>query len=606
MLVVIFLFQIPEVIKDRMNHYEKNEYEEQIAADLNKENAFLATKETAEKTGRYVVFIGEKDGSVGQLVNDWCAYTKRYVEWYQSVSDYQPQKGLTPEAVLLEAGALEGKDDTEKLIGLADAGNHLIFCNLPEVTTLQDDKKLQELLGISQIVRKEVKTEGIRLLEGFLLGGQKDYLQDEEQENQQELQDLQLEMPWYRVSSGTRTYMMGLLAQQPSGGGNSTETEEEGELENEELPAILWRNNWNGAMIFAVNGGYLESNAGLGFLSAIMTELKQYDIYPVINAQNLVVLNFPDLADENSEEMMKRYSQKLKAVYRDIVWPGLVSVAQQNSLKLTLMISPQMDYADEIEPEEDTLIYYMKLFQEQRAETGLSGVYQEEENLEVKLGTDAAFLKQAVPAYAILSFYQGNMTQEEVTEALETEMLKKVQTVFTDYQANQPMVSYWNDTVLKQSGITDGYTHTFSDNLKMNSIETALGYSTIQVDVNPVAYPDSDEQSWEKLSKKFASNTSTYWKNYSCFAKTTLAESDTRVRRFLALDYTQERVEDEIHIKIQQFDEQACFILRTHGEELVSAEGAVYTKIEEDAYLIEAGQENVVLEVRKEARRKYY
>ena len=28
MLVIVFMFQIPEVVKDKVNHYDKNEYEE--------------------------------------------------------------------------------------------------------------------------------------------------------------------------------------------------------------------------------------------------------------------------------------------------------------------------------------------------------------------------------------------------------------------------------------------------------------------------------------------------------------------------------------------------------------------------------------------------
>lgn len=604
MLVIVFMFQIPEVIKDQVNHYGENEYEAQIAADINKDNSYIATEDSALETGRFVVFIGPKNSVVGELVNDWCSYTKRYVECYTAVADYKPMKNLQPEALLIDANVLSGKADTARLVRLAEAGINLIFCNLPNVETIQADRELQELLGIREIINKEVKTEGIRLLNGFLLGGQKDYILDDSMEKTQ--QDLQLSMPWYRVSSGTKTYMMGIVQKTTSGVENSTEYDTESKLENEDMPAVIWRNSVGSAKVFAVNGDYLGSNTGLGFLSAMMSELKEYDIYPIINAQNLVVLNFPDLTDENSGEMMERYSQKLKAVYRDIVWPGLVSVAQQNSLKLTLMIMPQRDYADDLEPEEDTLVYYMKLFQEQNAETGLSGVYEENSSLERKLGTDEYFLNEVVPDYSILSFYQGNMTDEEVVDALEREMLSKVRTVFTDYQETQSLVSYWNETVLGQSGITDGYVHTFADNLRMNSIETALGYSTIQVDVNPVAFPSSDEESWEKLSKKFAGNTSTYWKSYSCFAKTTLAESDTRVRQFLALNFTQKRIENQIQLTISHFKGQAWFILRTHGEEPVAAEGATFTKIEDNAYLIEANQEKVVLEVKEKSQRKYY
>ena len=34
-----------------------------------------------------------------------------------------------------------------------------------------------------------------------------------EEEDEKERQDLQLEVPWYQVGSGTKTYMVGLLDQ---------------------------------------------------------------------------------------------------------------------------------------------------------------------------------------------------------------------------------------------------------------------------------------------------------------------------------------------------------------------------------------------------------
>lgn len=359
-------------------------------------------------------------------------------------------------------------------------------------------------------------------------------------------------------------------------------------------------------MTFAVNADYLSGNAGIGILSAMMLEMKDYDIYPVVNAQNMVILNFPDLADENQTEMMKRYSQSLEAVYRDIVWPGLVSIAQQNDYKMTCMLMPQMEYKDDVKPKEEVLVYYMKLFQEQNIEGGLSGTYSEEVGVSKKLDQDIGFLKQVMPDYTILSFYQGNMKDKEVEDALKRDRLGKVRTVFTDYDDSAPLMSYQWDSILKQSGISDGYSHTFSENLRMMSIQTALGYSNIQIDVNPVAYPIEDEDSWEKLSRKFAGNTSTYWKRFRKFAKTTLAESNARIRRFLALDYEQERRDNVISLKVSHFEKEAYFILRTHGEDIKQATGAEFEKIEDGAFLITATEENVQLELEEAEGRYYY
>ncbi len=605
MLVVMFMFQIPEILKDRVNPYGKNEYER--SANPKQEEKLLAgaTKDDGEwkGKGRYAVYIGDETGTpTGRVMAEWCSYTKRCLESYRSLSDYEIDEEALPEAVFIDANYLDIEKDLLTLGKLSGEGVHMVFCNLPDVKEVEDSAQLRSMLGIREVVEEKIKAEGIRVMDGFLLGGAKEYILDDTMEKTQ--QDLKLSMPWYRVSSGTKVFLYGMM--------EDDTMEEYGLMENgdvimrnQNLPAVIWRNSYRNSFIFAVNGDYLAGNEGLGILSAIMYEMKGYDVYPIINAQNLVVLNFPDLSDENEDEMMERYSQSLKAVYRDIVWPGLVSVAQQNSYKMTCMIMPQMEYFDENNPEEDMLVYYMKLFQEQGAETGLSGTHGKGVGVSEKLDQDIGFLDAVVPDYSILSFYQGNLGDGEMQQALGRDRLKTVRTIFEDYGDSDWMVDYGFGTIIKQRGVCDGYSHKFSEDLRMVSIQTALGYSNIQIDLNPIAYPSSDEDSWEKLARKFAGNTSTYWKKFRKFNKTTLAESNLNIRKFLALDYTYRRVRDVISIHLDNFDEKAWLLLRTHGEEIEGIIGAEAEEIEESVYLITAKSREVQIKL-KGAQKRYY
>ena len=287
------------------------------------------------------------------------------------------------------------------------------------------------------------------------------------------------------------------------------------------------------------------------------------------------------------------------------MWPGLESVAQQNSNKMTCMVSPQTNYVDDLQPEGETFVYFMKLFREQNVEAGLSGSYGRQTNLSQKLDEDIKFIDKYVPDYTVLSLYQGNMTDEEMEEALKREKFDNVRTILKDYDESAQLVSLDEDGIVRQSGICDGYSHTFREDLRMMSIQTALGYSNIQVDISPVAHPSSDKDTWEKLSRKFAGNTSTFWKPFRSFQKTTLAESDMRIRRFLALDYQQERKGDVISLHISNFEKEASFILRTHGEKIEQAAGAEFEKIEDGAYLVTATEREVRLDL-EEAHDRYY
>ena len=61
-----------------------------------------------------------------------------------------------------------------------------------------------------------------------------------------------------------------------------------------------------------------------------------------------------------------------------------------------------------------------------------------------------------------------------------------------------------------------------------------------------------------------------------------------------------------VTLNISNFEEEAWFIFRTHGESIKRVEGAEYEEIEEDAYLITATDSNVRLELQEAQERFYY
>ena len=115
----------------------------------------------------------------------------------------------------------------------------------------------------------------------------------------------------------------------------------------------------------------MKDSTALGLLNGMITEASEYYIYPVVNAQNLSMINFPAFADENDEEMMKLYSQSVTGMTRDIMWPSLISIVEKGKLKMTCFMQPQADYEDGIEPDTKDMIFYLKQMKEQEAEVGL-------------------------------------------------------------------------------------------------------------------------------------------------------------------------------------------------------------------------------------------
>ena len=175
----------------------------------------------------------------------------------------------------------------------------------------------------------------------------------------------------------------------------------------------------------------------------------------------------------------------------------------------------------------------------------------------------------------------------------DTDLLRNVSTLVCEYTEEEPVVSYCSDSVTLQSVTSDGMSYTYSDDIRMRSIQSALGYTNVMLNMYDIFWPQKDTDRWEVMQKRFSSNLLTYWKDFSSFASTTLSESNTRTRTFLNLDYSEKREENKITLKTSE--PGSWFILRTHGEEIADIQGGSQTKLEDGAYLICA--EDTIVEI---------
>lgn len=591
LLVILFMFQMIAVVKERWNDYNTNEYAKETLSEMGQEDMW-ASEET-EEAGKDIVFLGAADSDCGQIAAQWGTYTKQEITYCDSILACSAFEEL-PELLLVDSACLSPDTDARALYSLVKQGVNMIFCTLPDASYIREDVYWQALLGIRQVLSEQVTVSGVRLYEGFLLGGEAQYIAETDEEEKK--QDLDLEIPWYYISSGTKTYMAGMLEEDTDLLSDELDVEDRNEL----LPAIIWRNSIDDARIFAVNGTFMTDETGIGILSAMQYEMEPYALYPVVNAQNVTIANGPCLADENSEELEQVYSRKLNALFRDIVWPGITALCEKNDMRVSCMLTPQMAYTDENEPQSEKLPYYLKIMKESAAEMGLSASRVGSTGLQVKLRADNDFFGAEKIGYTFAALY---LPEEDVTEAglLRTQAyLKDLKTVVTEYQPGEPVFSYINDTLTRQSATSDGSGHTFSDDLRLKSMETGLGYSHVLLDMEQIFWPQSEEDHWEKVIEEFSSDMTTYWKPFSDFSSTTLSESDQRIRRFLALDYTQKRQENVIRLSVTDFEEEAWFLLRTHGEKITSVKGASYVQIEDDAYLLRVTATEVEIEVEDE------
>ena len=597
--VVLVLFLSTAVLREYFNDYDVNH-----AAQ---EERILPATGASVAGGQQVVYAGAQDTGLYEPVAEWAEYRKMALHEAMDVQtglDRAGQYDNQDVLLLLDGDALEQdtRQSAEALTAYVQDGGTVIFCSLPSYETIQSCEALRLLLGIQQLRSPSVEVLEYWLYQGFLLGGDVCYPYDALQPPK----DLDIEnvLPWYDISAGTKTYMAGYLpAQEQQAMG----------LNREDLPAVVWRNSLGDGCVFAVNGDFMRGESALGFLDAMVYESRSYALYAVVNAQNLCVTGFPDLTVENEDQMARMYVFNTRQLCRDVLWPSLVAASREGGWKLSAFVSLKQSAGSGKEPEMDDLISYLKYFNEENAEACLALGRMDDPNLRLSVTQD----RQALDAIGLNYAFSGAWLRSENAGQLPgllqpdgtMDVFPSIRTVVNELVPGQRVLSWLTGQMTRQSVTMDGYRYTYQDDLRLRSLQTALGYSNVQADIFRVLWLENSEDSWEKVSETLASVIATYWKPFAAFDKTTISESDRRVRLFLNQRVTSQESRlpqgRQISIQVENFAGDAWLMLRTHGETLQTMEGGTWTQIEEDAYLLHLTRENAAVGLQSKLQPHY-
>ena len=585
MVTILILFQFSILVRDLVNNYDENVH----MAETGQTSADAWSEAMADDTTETVIYVGSEDDAAFGIIRQWCGYTKRIFTRIDSLDDYVQKKSGRPVLMCLTGATVTDDAGIGRLADIVNEGQNVLFCDMPNMDLIARQSDLRDLMGIREVVQEQAELTGIRLFPGFLLGGDALYVMaDEEAEPGSEIE---LTAPWYLRMSGTKSYMAGTM--------------EDEEIENEDLPSLIWRNSYGRGRVFVMNCPYMSDEIGIGILSAFMYELHNYDLYPVVNAQNLSVVNFPVFAPENTEKLMGIYARNLLRFESDVMWPGLISSVNAGDYKMTGFMTPRLDYAAGGDLSYNQLIFYLKQFREQSAEAGLSMDHLPGISLQDKLAADQEFYDSANNSYSFGTAYVGSEERDDFLAFPQQGILKNIRTI-TGLWNDADLLSYCTDTIVAQGVTADGFSHPYLQDLRVRAIETSLGYSNILLDMKRISWPEDDDLYWEVLSDRYSSNINTHWSKFAAFDKTTMLESDERVRAFFSLDFRNARRGDTVSVEIKNGGSEHWFILRTHGETISDIEGGDYIELEEDVFLIHTFEKDPQIELKARDNKPFY
>ena len=113
-LILFFMFQFTGVMKERLNEYGINEYEELTKTGFGEKDAWggSAAGQGGISDGRpYVVYAGDLSEAPGSVVRWWCIYTKRELAVCESIAECKIAEEAPPEVLVADGSLVRGEED---------------------------------------------------------------------------------------------------------------------------------------------------------------------------------------------------------------------------------------------------------------------------------------------------------------------------------------------------------------------------------------------------------------------------------------------------------------------------------------------------------------
>ncbi|MEQ2534215.1 DUF2194 domain-containing protein [Lachnospira hominis (ex Hitch et al. 2024)] len=590
MMLVLFMFQFSGIIRKKYNNFDENKYAVSEKNDLNNNNVFTVLTDedkVVKSISGYIVYIGDINTKTGNTVYEWCNYTKRNLLVYKTVSQYHRYNEKYPDAVLIDSDYVNIDSDIDTFSLLTDYGINLVFCTLPSYSAISENQRFEQLCGISPH-RESVNASGLKLYSGFLFGGEAWYTKENDPDGK--FQNMKLTMPWYNTSNATKTYMSAVV-----------ESEDGSKIDNEDQPAVIWRKSHDHAYVFCINGDYIKDISGMGILTAIMSESKDLDIYPVVDSQSVIVNNFPMFSFENDDAVEKYYLRNTSSLLENVIWPDISNLAESTGARFTFMAAPQINYSDNNLVSVREMDYFFRLFSEISSEAGLTTTRDDATSIDEKLTADAGIFSNYLSNYKFTSIIARKDELENVLSS-KNSLIDDVNTIVTDSQdyGGTKLFSYVNDNVINVECPVTSDKYTYSDDFRQRCFQTALAYTNIEFNMTGVCNPDDEKELWNEEIKSKSTALTSYMKNSKMFTKCSISQADKRIREFMAADYSYKQNSSYVSLDITGAQDTTRFIVRLRTGEVENVSGAVCTKVEKGVYLITAQSKHVEMTIKTE------
>lgn len=572
MAVITFLFLLPKIFEE----YSINYYNNRIDNTILQENGsaidrqiLCLSSEQKPASDREIVYIYSSSDYF--VFEEWCIYRKMQYR----VMDSIPKCGDEIPDYIIVGDFDYSKEIISIFRSYLSAGTNIIFTQMPEYENVEKDHDYMDLLGIIKCNQELINIDELHIFNDFFVSKErlysnKDFYGDKGK--------FKLELPYYELRAGYQVFAQGKVE----------------DIDYLDYPPVVWRTYSENGYVFIVNTDLFEGKSMLGLLTAFVSQCNSYDIYPVVNAQTVSVINFPVMNNENAEMFEETYDRDMYSFSRDILWPGISTILQNYNKSYNFFMAPKLDYDNEQMTRNPDLSYYYSEIVSKLGTLGVSYDQVSEVPLSVINETMTEAVDEAIDGYEqIAAYVPGDSLSEE--EDVKNE---NANIILTDMSDDLPLIEREEDNTVRACITSSGVEHNVRQDLSLIGIETALGLDMQSTNIREVLFKNDDTY-WEKVSSKWASET-TYLNDFNQFETISVEESKVRINNFLSMDYKASRMEDgSLKIHITSDNTGGYFVARLWNEKITGMSSGSYEKINDTTYLISVVEKDTVISTKQ-------
>ena len=404
--------------------------------------------------------------------------------------------------------------------------------------------------------------------------------------------------------------------------------ESEVEVTSADGQPVVWSHRDGKGRYFVCNKRERDDKNSYGMYTAMLGQLHEDYVYPVINMKLYFIDDFPSPVPEGKfERIYQETGMNTADFYRKLWWPEMLDNGEKYNVKYTGLVieSYGSQVKGEFAPLSDGsarlgLIVYGRELLKAGGELGIHGynhqslapagygqdhlgynTWESQTDMEESLRELKRYIEEVYPGYEIHSYVPpSNILSPEGKKALKN-VFPELRVYASLYNGLATAKEYFQNFRVNEDGtceiprVSSGYVPLPEDEWENYNVINYNGVFSHFVHPDEMFYEESQELTWEKMKKGMGDFLSDVNTRFGWLEPATASEGADIMENYFAMDYRLERSPQGLKIHCWNFSRPVTFILRSR-KGIVSVQGGRVQKVQEDAYVLTVEQPEFAVE----------